>query len=73
MLKDRVMFPHHFSLISHLLPLAYMMIGLLLRENEVIGRYYPKNKEYIKGHDVSVLIQSYIKQVKGVIEDFEEE
>ncbi|MFX1508498.1 MAG: hypothetical protein ACFFDC_20650, partial [Promethearchaeota archaeon] len=50
---------------------AEHLIILLLKENKLIGKYDTENEVYIKGHDVSTLIQTYIKEVKEVIEDFE--
>ena len=50
---------------------AEHLLILLLKENKTIGTYDAKDQVYTKGHDVSVLIQSYLKKVKEVIKDFD--
>ena len=50
---------------------AENLIILFLKENKSIGKYDAKEKVYTKGHDVSDLIQSYIKEVRKVIIDLE--
>ena len=50
---------------------AEHLIVLLLQEDESIGKYDNVNKIYTKGRDVDVIIQSYIKEVRKIIDDLE--
>jgi hypothetical protein len=50
---------------------AEHLILLLLKENETIGTYNKKDQVYIKGHDVSVLIDNYIKQVRQIFKIYD--